>query len=219
MFREIGLTQVLILAALLFTLYRVRKELPGSALRAWHERRPSPGGPERWRRILMLEFLELALAGVFLLVGGAKLIGRPDMVALFRDIGVGQWFRYVTGTIEIAGAALLILPRLTGGSAVLLGGVMVAATLIEFLVLHRPPVAALTCLGGHTFVAWARISKRHHAWLSGDPVARRAGAHRDARGWKAAYHFGRSRREYPGRPVGLGWRATALPPSHENRPQ
>ncbi len=204
MFREIGLTQVLILVALLFTLYRVRKGLPGSALRAWHERR-SPGGPERWHRILMLEFLELALAGVFLLVGGAKLvIGRPDMVALFRDIGVGQWFRYVTGTIEITGAALLIVPRLTGGSAVLLGGVMVAATLIEFLVLHRPPVAALTCLGGHTFVAWARISKRHHAWSSGNPVARRERAHRDARGWKAAYHFA-ARSPGISRPVGRSW--------------
>jgi hypothetical protein len=93
----------------------------------------------RWYRILALELLELGLAGVFLLVGGAKLIGRPDMVALFRDIGVGQWFRYLTGTIEITGAALLIVPRLTGGSAVLLGTVMIAATLIELLVLHRPP--------------------------------------------------------------------------------
>jgi uncharacterized membrane protein YphA (DoxX/SURF4 family) len=219
MFREFRWTQVFILVALLFTLYRVRKGLPGSALRAWHERR-SPGGPERWHRILMLEFLELALAGVFLLVGGAKLIGRPDMVALFRDIGVGQWFRYVTGTIEVTGAALLIVPRLTGGSAVLLSGVMVAATAIEFLVLHRPPVAALTCLGGHTFVAWARISKRHHVWLSGHPVAPRPRADRDARGWKDKYHFAHGRREYRDRSVGLGRRAAALtPPSHENRPQ
>jgi len=144
--------------------------LPGSALRAWHERRGSPDALARWRRILALEFLELALAGVFLLVGGAKLIGRHDMVALFQDIGVGQWFRYVTGTIEITGAALLIVPRLTGGSAILLGGLMIAATLIEFAVLHRPPVAALACLSGHTFVAWARVSKRHHVWLNGNHV-------------------------------------------------
>jgi len=168
----------------------------------------------------MLEFLELALAGVFLMVGGAKLIGRPDMVALFRDIGVGQWFRYVTGTIEITGAALLIVPRLTGGSAVLLGGVMVAATLIELLVLHRPPVAALACLSGHSFVAWARISKRHLVWLDGKAVERRERVHRDSRDWKASYHFAHGRREYRDRSVGLGWRATALtPPSHENRPQ
>jgi hypothetical protein len=100
----------------------------------------------------------------------------------------------VTGTIEITGAALLIVPRLTGGSAVLLGAVMITATLIEFFVLHRPPIAALTCLSGHTFVAWARISKRSH--------------------------LADSRREYRGRRVGLLWRASVLtPPTHESRPQ
>jgi uncharacterized membrane protein YphA (DoxX/SURF4 family) len=167
MVREIGFTQTLVLVALVFALYRVRVALPGSGLRAWHERRLSPDARARWHHILLLELIELGLAGVFLFVGGAKLLGRPDMVALFRDIGVGQWFRYVTGTVEMTGAALLIVPRLTGASAVLLGVVMIAATLIEFFVLHRPPVAALACLGGHTFVAWARVSKRHRAWLRG----------------------------------------------------
>jgi len=169
MFREIGFTHVLILAALLFTLYRIRKALPGSGLRAWHERHRSPSALARWHRILLLELIELGLAGVFLLVGAAKLIGRPDMVALFHDIGIGQWFRYVTGSIEIAGAALLIVPRLTGGSAMLLGAVMIVATSIELFVLHRPPVAAAACLSGHTFVAWARVSQRHRAWLHGAP--------------------------------------------------
>lgn len=170
MIREIGITQVLILVVLVVILYRVRTALPGSGLRAWRERHRSPDARVRWHRILMLELIELGLAGVFLFVGGAKLVGRPDMVALFRDIGVGQWFRYVTGTVEMTGAALLIVPRLTGGSAVLLGVVMIVATMIEFFVLHRPPVAALACLSGHTFVAWARVSKRHRAWLHGAPL-------------------------------------------------
>ena len=111
------------------------------------------------------------LAGTFLLVGGAKLIGRPDMVALFRDIGVGQWFRYVTGAVEVSGAALLVVPFLSSGSAIVLAFVMFVATLIELFVLHRPPVAALACLSGHAFVAWARISKRHLSWLHLDDDA------------------------------------------------
>jgi hypothetical protein len=133
-------------------------------------------------------------ASVFLLVGGAKLVGRPDMVALFREIGIGQWLRYVTGTIEVAGAALLIVPRLTGGSALLLGAVMIGATLIEFFVLHRPPVAALACLGGHTFVAWTRVwqSHRPRIVLGNDGAARSI----------------------------FGGRASELtPPSRENRPR
>ena len=166
MFSAIGLTHVVFLAALMVTLYRVRKALPGSGLHAWHARHVFPRAV--WHRVLLLELIELALAAVFLLVGGAKLIGRPDMVALFRDIGAGQWFRYLTGTVEVTGAALLIIPRLSGGSAILLGGVMFVATLIELFVLHRPPVAALACLSGHAFVGWARVSKRHVSWLHPD---------------------------------------------------
>jgi hypothetical protein len=42
---------------------------------------------------------------------------------------------------------------------------MIVATLIELFVLHRPPVAALACLSGHTFVAWARMSHARRSWL------------------------------------------------------
>lgn len=168
MFSAIGFIHLVFLAALMVTLYRVRKAIPESGLHAWHERHVSRRARARWHRVLLLELIELVLAAVFLLVGGAKLIGRPDMVALFRDIGVGQWFRYVTGAVEVTGAVLLVIPRLTGGSAILLAGVMFVATLVELFVLHRPPVAALACLSGHAFVGWARVSKRHLSWLHAD---------------------------------------------------
>ena len=195
MFAQIGLTHILFLTALIFALYRVRRSLPGSGLRAWHHRHASPKASERWHHVLALEAAELALAGIFLLVGGAKLTGRPDMVALFRDIGVGQWFRYVTGAVEVAGAALLVIPMLSGASALLLGGVMVVATLIELFVLHRPPVAALVCLSGHTYVAWARVSRRHRAWLGaedpgGGPRSRFV---HGTRSMAARWNFGRRR--------------------------
>jgi hypothetical protein len=164
MFSEIGLGQLLLLAAVLIILYRVRAAIPGSGLAAWHARHVAAATQHRWHRLLLLEGVELLLAGVFFLVGGAKLIGRPDMVRLFHDIGAGQWFRYATGTIEVTGAVLLVAPLLSGASSIVLGAVMVAAALIELFVLHRPPIAAMACLGAHTFVAWARVSGRHHAW-------------------------------------------------------
>src|SRR5947209_19797907 len=116
MFNEVGLTDILLLAALIAALYRVRVFLPGSGIRAWHHRHASSPTRARWHRVLTLEATELLLAGVFFLVGGAKLVGRPDMVALFRDIGVGQWFRYLTGAVEVTGAALLVIPMLSGTS-------------------------------------------------------------------------------------------------------
>lgn len=168
MFNHIGFIQLLLLVVLTVGLYRVRAWIPGSGLRAWHQRHTFGSTTARWPRVFLLEHTELVLAGVFLLVGGAKLIGRPDMVTLFRDIGSGQWFRYVTGTVEIVGAALLVIPFVSGASAILLGAVMIVATLIELFVLYRPPFAAMTCLSGHTFVAWARLSHRHRRWLHGD---------------------------------------------------
>ncbi|MEP6622172.1 MAG: DoxX family protein [bacterium] len=191
MFRQIDLSHVLLLAALVFTLYGVRRSLPGTGLRAWHDRHTSPHARARWHHVLALELTELVLAGIFLMVGGAKLVGRPDMVALFHDIGVGQWFRYATGTIEVTGAALLIVPMLSGASALLLGAVMAAAALIELFVLHRPPVAAVACLSAHSYVAWARTSRRHLSWLHVTGPARHPLALSSNESVKARWDFSR----------------------------
>ena len=43
------------------------------------------------------------------MVGFFKLSGDPRMVGLFDAIGVGQWFRYVTGSLEVLGAILLLI--------------------------------------------------------------------------------------------------------------
>jgi hypothetical protein len=41
----------------------------------------------------------MALAAMFMFTGGLKLTGVAAMVALFDAIGIGQWFRYATGSI------------------------------------------------------------------------------------------------------------------------
>jgi len=89
-----------------------------------------------WRRVVLatrrrhpmaLRGLELVMGALFLYLGGTKLLGTPAAVRLFRDIGWGQWFRYVTGVVEVTGALLLLIPALAGASALLLMSVMVAA--------------------------------------------------------------------------------------------
>ena len=160
MLSDVGISDVIVLVALLLALYLARDAL---RRRGFGFGRNTPDTPPVGRlrlRFFLLEFIELLLAGVFFIVGGAKLVGRQDMVTLFRDVGIGQWFRYLTGGIEVTGAALLVAPLFAGISAIALGGVMIAATLIELFVLHRPPIAALACLSGHSFVAWARVSAR-----------------------------------------------------------
>ena len=39
---------------------------------------------------------------------------QGELVRLFTDIGAGQWLRYFTGTLEVAGAIGLMLPFLCG---------------------------------------------------------------------------------------------------------
>ena len=51
--------------------------------------------------LIALWSVQVVLAGMFLLAGGSKLAGAAAMVALFDAVGVGQWFRYVTGGIEL----------------------------------------------------------------------------------------------------------------------
>jgi hypothetical protein len=61
----------------------------------------------------------IALAAMFVMAGRLKLAGAPAMVQLFDAIGLGQWFRYVTGTIKIGSAILLLIASLAslGGFA------------------------------------------------------------------------------------------------------
>src|SRR6516165_4794512 len=50
----------------------------------------------------------IALAALFVLTVWDKLYGVPPMV--FEKVGLGQWFRYFTGVLELLGAALLLWP-------------------------------------------------------------------------------------------------------------
>src|SRR4030095_2591971 len=61
-----------------------------------------------------LWILQIAAAAMFLMVGSLKLSGSQQLVGLYPAIGIGQWFRYLTGTLEVAGAILLLIPRTSG---------------------------------------------------------------------------------------------------------
>ena len=96
------------------------------------------------------------LALVFLLAGGVKLLSRPAMVNEFARIGLGQWFRFFTGTLEVGGAVCLLIPKLSRWAAVLLAIIMVGATTANLTVLHEPPWLPLTLLVLAALAAWLR---------------------------------------------------------------
>lgn len=99
--------------------------------------------------------LQVGAAAMFFMAGGMKLAGAPEMVAMFEMLG-GQWFRYVTGGIEVAGAALLLVPRLAGVGALLLAATMVGAVVTHLAIVGGSPAVALVLLVVTATIAWAR---------------------------------------------------------------
>ena len=83
------------------------------------------------------------VAAAFLAAGVAKLAGAPFMVDTFEQIGAGQWFRILTGVVEVVGAVALLVPGLASVGALWLGGTMVGAVATHLFVLHTSPVPAI----------------------------------------------------------------------------
>jgi len=90
--------------------------------------------------------LSILLALLFVFAGGVKFFNNPVMVKEFAQVGLGQWFRYFTGSMEVAGACLVLFPRVRFLGALLIGAVMVGATIANLTVLHQPPAAILTAI-------------------------------------------------------------------------
>ncbi|MEU8344585.1 DoxX-like family protein [Actinomadura meyerae] len=79
---------------------------------------------------------QILLAAFLLIASGLpKLVGQADAVESFELIGWGQWFRYVTGIVEVSGAIGLLIPRLAGLAATGLIGLMAGAITTHLLVL------------------------------------------------------------------------------------
>jgi putative oxidoreductase len=103
-----------------------------------------------------LWIMQIGAAGMFLMVGFFKLSGDPRMVGLFDAIGLGQWFRYVTGSLEVLGAVLLLIPGLSGLGALLLVGVTLGAVTTHLFIVGGSPLPAIILLIVTGVVAWAR---------------------------------------------------------------
>jgi putative oxidoreductase len=90
--------------------------------------------------------LAVFLAIVFTFAGGVKLIGTRAMVQEFAQIGIGQWFRYVTGLLEVTGAIGLLVPKYRIWAALQIAAVMAGATAVNIVILHLPPLARVTAI-------------------------------------------------------------------------
>jgi uncharacterized membrane protein YphA (DoxX/SURF4 family) len=87
-------------------------------------------------RTIALWALRILIAGVFLFPGFMKLTGQPMMVEEFETVGLGQWFRYATGVIEVIGAIMVLIPPVSALGGCLLLLVDVGAFVAQVTVIH-----------------------------------------------------------------------------------
>jgi len=73
------------------------------------------------------------VAWAWVLASYRKFTGHPVPVATFKALGVGQWFRFVTGALEFAGAVGLLIPATHLWAAAGLAVVMVGAALTHLV--------------------------------------------------------------------------------------
>jgi putative oxidoreductase len=98
--------------------------------------------------------IRILLALAFAAAGGAKLAGVPQMVQVFEAIGFGQWFRYVTGAVEVAGVLLLLIPATGFFGALLLAVTMVFGVLTHLVLIGGSAVPAFVLGLLAAFVTW-----------------------------------------------------------------
>ena len=111
--------------------------------------------PQRRAWNVTLWVLQVLAAAMFLLSGIMKFVGAPAVVELFDAIGIGQWFRFLTGGLEVIGAVALLTRRFSAHGALLLAAVMAGAVVTE-LWLGGSPLPALVNLVVTAVIAWGR---------------------------------------------------------------
>jgi putative oxidoreductase len=88
---------------------------------------------------------------VFLAIGATKFNSDPhgQWVRIFTQIGLGQWFRYFTGVMQVTGALLLLTRWTRTLGAAMLACTMVGAAFVDIFVIHAVgyALAPLVLLG------------------------------------------------------------------------
>jgi putative oxidoreductase len=103
--------------------------------------------------------VRIGVAAFYLAFGLEKFsAAETHWVRLFQQIGIGDWFRYFTGAVEITGSMLVLIPRTTVIGLTLLSATMASAALILAVVLHRPEDGVFPAIFGIVLAAlgWNR---------------------------------------------------------------
>jgi hypothetical protein len=103
--------------------------------------------------------LQGLLALAFTAAACAKFAGVSMLVMIFDQIGLGQWFRYVTAAVEIIGVLALLTPGFAGPGALWLAITMVFAILTHLVILQSSQAGAVVLCALSLTLAWLRRAR------------------------------------------------------------
>ena len=103
----------------------------------------------------LLAALRAALTIAFVYFGLRKLTGHSTDVAIYEAIGFGQFPRYVTGSVEVFGAALLWWRGWEGIAGLLLLATMITGLSALLIWVGPPYLHMLALMAGTGTVAYA----------------------------------------------------------------
>ncbi|HEV8210211.1 MAG TPA: DoxX family protein [Vicinamibacterales bacterium] len=100
----------------------------------------------------------LALVFAFVVIGATKFGNdRGEWYRIFELIGLGQWFRYFTGAVQVSGALMMLTPWTRTAGAFLLACTMIGAIIVDIFVAHAVGFAfaplVLLCIIAATWFA------------------------------------------------------------------
>ncbi len=121
---------------------------------------PAVRSAVNWSRLVWS--LRILLAVIFLLTAIPKLAAVPVSVSMFHQIGLGLWFMYFVGAVELAGAVGLLVPRLAGVAAVGLCADMLGASIVNVAILHSGAVVLTVVL----FAVCGFVALSHRSTIS-----------------------------------------------------
>jgi putative oxidoreductase len=116
---------------------------------------PKPERRERARNLIVW-IVSVLLALEFVFSSVPKLLANPIMVDMFNKVGLGLWFMYFTGVLEIVGAVGILIPRFSLQAACLLAIIMLGAIIAQFARIHTGALPPIVTLLLTLVVVWIR---------------------------------------------------------------
>ena len=126
--------------------------------------------PHRRIDVLKTVFVRCAVALLFVFIGYSKFGARSEWIGIFDRIGLGQWFRYFTGIVQIAGGVLVLIRPAFAIGILMLSCTMIGAVAVDiliglphFAIIPLAILLGLLFIGGEELIDLAsRFRNRNH---------------------------------------------------------